>query len=121
MDWRFQRTGHTSFFIFDTYAQIFMIVLCWVLLLIGYCLNKKKPLLFKKHMGKFFTFVHKVHEISILYISITTLLEWIYFDASSLERWLSFGFCLLMNIYFLIYELYIYYDMIKYPAAVIGS
>ena len=72
-------------------------------------------------MGKFFTFVHKVHEISILYISITTLLEWIYFDASSLERWLSFGFCLLMNIYFLIYELYIYYEMIKYPAAVIGS
>ena len=61
LEWRFQRTGHTSFFIFDSYAQIFMIVLCWILLLIGYCINKKKPLLFKKHMGKFFTFVHKVH------------------------------------------------------------
>ena len=61
VDWRFQRTGHTSFFIFDCYIQIFMIVLCWLLLLIGYCMNKKKPLLFKKHMGKFFSFVHKVH------------------------------------------------------------
>ena len=72
-------------------------------------------------MGKFYTFVHKVHEISILYISLTTLLEWIYFDANSVERWVSFGLCLLMNLYFLVYELYIYYDMIKYPVATIGS
>ena len=52
---------------------------------------------------------------------INSLLEWLYFDGSSVERWLSFGFCILMNIYFLVYELYIYYDMIKYPVAVIGN
>lgn len=121
VEWRFQRTGHTSFFIFDSYAQIFMIVLCWVLVLIGYCVNKHKPLLFKKHMGKFYSFLHKVHEICILYLMITTLLEWIYFDSSSVERWLSLSFSILFNLYFLAYELYIYYDMIKYPSAVIGS
>ena len=83
IEWRFQRTGHTSFFIFDSYGVIILICFCWLLLLIGYCLNKHKPLLFKKHMGKFYTFLHKVHEISILYIMLTTIMEWIYFDANS--------------------------------------
>lgn len=100
---------------------IFLILFCWLLVIIGYCVNKHKPLLFKKHMGKFFTFMHKVHEISILYIMLHTLLEWLYFSTSSLERWLSLGFCILVNIYFLMYELYIYYDMIKYPVAMIGN
>ncbi len=100
---------------------IFLILFCWLLMIVGYCVNKHKPLLFKKHMGKFFTFMHKVHEISILYIMLHTLLEWLYFTTDSLERWLSLGFCLLINIYFLMYELYIYYDMIKYPVAMIGN
>lgn len=49
------------------------------------------------------------------------MLEWIYFDAASLQRWLSFGSCIFFNIYFLLYQLYIYYDMINYPSAVIGN
>jgi hypothetical protein len=72
-------------------------------------------------MGKFFTFVHKVHEISIMYIMLSTIMEWLYFNGNSIERWLSLGFCILVNVYFLIYELYIYYDMIKYPVAMIGN
>lgn len=98
-----------------------MILFCWILLGIGYCLNKHKPLLFKKHMGKFYTFLHKVHEISILYIMLATIMEWLYFDSNYMERWLSLGFCILVNVYFLIYELYVYYDMIKYPVAVVGN
>lgn len=69
----------------------------------------------------FYSFTLKVHEITIFYISLSTLLEWIYFDAASVQRWISFGLCLLFNVYFLCYELYIYYDMINYPAAVIGN
>lgn len=89
-------------------------------MLVAYCLNRRKPLLFKKHMGKFYTFLHKVHEISILYAMLATILEWLYFQ-SSFQRWMSFGFCLVFNIYFLVYELYCYYDMMKYPAAAIGN
>lgn len=84
LEWRFLRTGHTSFFIFDTYGVIFLILFCWLLVLIGYCANKHKPLLFKKHMGKFYTLVIKAHQISILYIMLHTLLEWIYFDSNYL-------------------------------------
>ncbi len=61
IQWRFLRTGHTSFFIFDTYGVIFLVIFCWLLLIIGYCANKHKPLLFKRHVGKFYSFVHKVH------------------------------------------------------------
>ena len=95
--------------------------LSWVLMLIGYCLNKKKPLLFKKHMGKFYTFLHKVHEIAILYIMLNTMLEFMYFEGNSTQRWISLIFCLVFNIYFLAYELYCYYQMIKYPTAIIGN
>lgn len=75
----------------------------------------------KKVQMAFYSFTLKVHEISIFYISLSTLLEWIYFDAASLQRWISFGLCMLFNFYFLCYELYIYYDMINYPAAAIGN
>jgi hypothetical protein len=34
---------------------------------------------------------------------------------------ISMIICVFFNVYFLIYELYIYYDMIKYPIAEIGS
>ena len=44
-----------------------------------------------------------------------------YFEPSSMERWISLGLCILFNIYFLAYELYIYYDMINYPLAQIGN
>lgn len=64
---------------------------------------------------------HKVHEVSIMYIMLSTILQWFYFDTNSLERWLSLAFCIIVNVYFLIYELYIYYDMIKYPVAQIGN
>jgi hypothetical protein len=60
VNWRFQRTGHTSFFIFDCYINIFMIVFCWMLVIIGQCVIKKKKL-FKKHMGKLYSLLHKVH------------------------------------------------------------
>jgi len=51
----------------------------------------------------FYSFTIKVHEITIFYISLTTLLEWIYFDAASLERWISLGMCIFFNVYFLFY------------------
>lgn len=74
IEWRFARTGHTSFFIFDVYPILALIGVSWILLIISYCINKHKPLLFKQHVGKFYTFVHKVHEVSLMYIVLATIL-----------------------------------------------
>lgn len=49
------------------------------------------------------------------------MLEFIYFDPSSAIRIVSFSICIIFNIYFFGYEIYIYYDMIKYPMVLIGT
>lgn len=45
------------------------------------------------------------------------IVEYIYFEPTSAQRFISAGICALFNIYFVLYELYIYYDMLKYPLA----
>jgi hypothetical protein len=49
------------------------------------------------------------------------MMEWMYFDAASGSRWISFIICLTFTLYFVGFELYVYYDMIKYPEAFIGN
>jgi hypothetical protein len=34
--WRYQRTGHSSFFLYDAYIPIAVISFCWILLLLAY-------------------------------------------------------------------------------------
>jgi hypothetical protein len=100
--------------------NIFLIVLCWVLVFLGKCCINHK-LKHKNILGSFYSLTHKIHEISIFYITLATILEWLYFDLGSVERWVSFGLCIGFNTYFFIYQLYIYYDMIGYPLAHIGN
>lgn len=70
---------------------------------------------------KYWTVLHKIHEASILYVTIAMIMEWMYFDAASGARWLSFIICFAFTLYFVGYELYVYHDMIKYPEAFIGN
>lgn len=50
-----------------------------------------------------------------------SIVEFIYFQPTSSERIISAIVCVVFNIYFIIYELYIYYDMMRYPLAEIGN
>lgn len=119
MYWRFQRTGQTSFFIYDCYMPVFLIILCWILLFIAYkCQHMHWH---ARHAGKIFSATHKIHEISLLYILMASIVEFTYFETTSLQRFVSAGICAVFNLYFIIYELYIYYDMLKYPMAEIGN
>lgn len=38
--WRFHRTGQSSFFIYDVYIPLLLIVICWITVLIGYILRR---------------------------------------------------------------------------------
>ena len=119
MYWRFQRTGQTSFFIYDCYLPVLLLIFCWISLLILYKINKTKW--YARHASKIYSAVHKIHEISILYVTMASIVEFIYFQPTSLQRFISAGVCIIFNIYFVVYELYIYYDMLKYPLAEIGN
>lgn len=121
MYWRYHRTGQSSFFIYDVYIPLLLIGICWTLALVTYFLRKQDKNAFKTVEGKYFTVLHKLHEVVILYVTMAMMMEWMYFDAASGERWISFIICISFTIYFVGYELYVYYDMIKYPEAFIGN
>lgn len=56
-----------------------------------------------------------------MYVTMAMMLEWLYFDAGSLVRWVSLIVCLTFTCYFIGYHLFIYYDMMDYPSAAIGN
>lgn len=45
--WRYQRTGHSSFFIYDLYIPLLLISICWILALVAYCMRKSDKTAFK--------------------------------------------------------------------------
>jgi hypothetical protein len=119
MYWRFQRTGQTSFFIYDCYVPVLLIALCWTLLLVAHKCKHRRW--YPRHAAKIFSATHKVHEISLMYITMASIVEFIYFKPSSAQRVISAALCALFNVYFVVYELYLYYDMLRYPLAEIGN
>jgi len=72
-------------------------------------------------MAKVYSIFHKLHEITIFYLSMGLVLEWVYFDSTSTLRIISLIVCLLFNKYYLIYQLYVYYDLISYPTLQLGT
>jgi len=75
--WRFQRTGQTSFFIFDVYLPAFLIAVCWIGVIVSICCKKKRW--YTSFSIKLFPIVHKIHEITLMYVTIAIILEFIYF------------------------------------------
>lgn len=100
IDWRFQRIGASSFFIYDVYIPLILIFTCWTLAIIAYYCRKSDKNAFKKLEPKFWTITHKIHEVCILYVTLAMMLEWMYFDAGSFERWISFIICGTFTVYF---------------------
>jgi hypothetical protein len=77
MFWRFQRTGQTSFFIYDVYIPVFLIMLCWIGLIVAHCSKKKRWYL--SYASKLYSAIHKIHEISLMYVTMAAIVEFIYF------------------------------------------
>ena len=120
--WRFARTGQSSFFLYDAYVPVFIIALCWVGALIAHVLKTRYGYKFSAAVeAQCCTLWHKAHEMVMLYVTMAMMLEWLFFDAASFERWFSLFVCLAFSFYFIAYELYVYYEMMRYPEAVIGS
>lgn len=121
-DWRFKRAGFSTFFIIDIYLQIILIVVSWLLLLLFVKgIFRKNPT--HPHVRKMFMIFHKIHEISLMYVTIALVLEWLYFQKQQegTYRWVSLAVCVMLLVYFLVYELYIYYDMFQYPEAHVNT
>jgi len=116
--WRFSRAGFSTFFIFDCYMQAILILGSWLLVLIGSCIQRK---VHRNIMDRIWSIFHRFHEITLFYLSIGLVLEWTYFDSSSFLRILSLSACLLFNLYYLCYQLYVYYQLVPLPYLQLGS
>ena len=117
--WRFERTGWSTYFVLDTLLQVIAILFCWIVLGIAKCRYKKHP--YHKNVGRAYTIFHKIHEISILYVTISLILEWVFSSGTSGLRWGSFFVSCVLMIYFLVYTLHMYYDLFQYPSAHINT
>lgn len=81
--WRYQRTGHSTFFLYDAYIPMMLICILWLIGLIVYVGRRWHNAAFVKAEGCFFSFMYKMHEGVIIYLTTATVLEWMHFDAAS--------------------------------------
>lgn len=56
---------------------MFLIIICWVLMIVAHLCKDK--IWYPNYAGKLFSAVHKVHEISIMYVTMAAIVEFIYF------------------------------------------
>lgn len=71
MYWRFHRTGFTTFFIYDCYAQMLLIALSWLLVIVARCLENKAR---QGTISKLYSLFHSLHEITIFYLALALVL-----------------------------------------------
>jgi hypothetical protein len=116
--WRYQRAGFTTIFLIDCYMQLFLLVLCWLLVLGGRKLSAKCKV---NCMPKIYPFFHAIHELLTFYFAMGLVLELMYFEPSSALQLASLALAVAANLYLLAYTLYIYYGFMRYPLMEVGT
>jgi hypothetical protein len=126
-NWRFTRTGHSSYFVFDTYLVLGLLVLSW-LVIAGVRLFHSRMTSQKRSI--FYTVLHRVHEFGLFYISLSVALEWLTFskklsdsgqNSNFVYAYASFGVSIFAVLYYLAYEMYVYYRIIPFGSTEAGS
>ena len=122
--WRLTRTGHTGYFIIDTYMQCGLLVMCWMALAAVKCYDirsAKKLRTNKKSI--LFNIVHKVHEIAIFYVGLTVAFEAVLFSRHPAApiKYASILVSSLAIVYFLAYHTYIFYRLVPYARVELQS
>ena len=95
---------------FDTYLQLGLLLFCWIMIFALQVFKKRFPRL----IGFGYTFLHRVHEISLFYVWIGIILEWMNFDANEDYRVASLCMSIVATLYFMIYQVYVFYRIIPY-------
>lgn len=101
-----------------------MIGLSWLLCLVVLVYKKKckpKASTLWKFKARVMAFFHKVHEVSFFYLVLSGLIEYRNLDTSNYLHTLSMVFASFFLFYYLVYELKVFYDLINYPNAKIGT
>lgn len=113
-EFRFRRTGFTNVFILDCYTQILLIMVCYIVLIACVCMAKRSKK-FEQTLPYLYTILNALHEISLMYFTLTIMFEFVYFDTSKTIRYVSAIVAILVAVYYLIYQVYRYHDIMDFP------
>lgn len=91
-----------------------MIALCYVLLIGCICLGKYSTK-FKQTRRHLYSILTALHEISLMYFTLTIMFEFEYFTTTKTIRWVSMIICVLVTVYYLLYHTYRYYELMEFP------
>lgn len=113
--------------LFDCYLMVLLLVASWlVLLMVKLCAHR----LHINTRSIFYNALHKIHEMSLFFITLSVLLDWVTLPTKSSSPqyqgslnyvYASFGLSIVAAIYFLAYEVYIFYRLIPYGSVEAGS
>ena len=98
--------------------QLALLILCWLILVI---LHLTKNKCCSNILGMGYTLLHRIHEVTLFYIWTSALLEWLTFNQHSQYKEVSLALSIVGALYFLIYEIYVFYRLIPYPFAEVAS
>lgn len=118
-EFTFRRTGFSAYFIYDAYWQIFIIIVCYLILALCLLISRYWK---KAHKAERFiqASIAGFHEISVIYFTLTIVFEVVYFNGSRI-KWVSIIICFLVNVYFFLYQLRVYYALLDYPSIPIND
>lgn len=71
--------------------------------------------------GRIMALFHKIHEMSLFYLLLSTVIGFKNYDSSIYLHKVSVAVSCIVLGYYLVYELKIFYDMIPYPQAKINT
>jgi hypothetical protein len=104
-EWRFNRTGHSGFFIFDTYIQLILIVVAWILFVCAKAYEWKNNSNEQsvKVLARVMAFFHKIHEMVLFYLLLSSLVEYKNLDLNTYMHRVSMIVSFAVLAYYLIY------------------
>ena len=106
----------SGYFIYDVYFQVFLLVLCWVLLGVARCCCTHE-----RTVGRMYNIVHTLHYICFYYMWISMLLEWLVFVNEGVLDVVSLGVSIVGLIYFIGYMLWVWGNVMGYYLCRVGS
>jgi hypothetical protein len=72
-------------------------------------------------MARVMVLFHKIHEMALFYLLLSSLIEYQNLDLNSYMHRISMIVSFVVLAYYLIYELKVFYDMAGYPKAIIHT
>lgn len=116
-EYRFRRTGFTNLFLADCYMQIMTIAIMYLVILAFICLGRsdRHGSRFRPALKYLYSAQTSLHEIALMYFTLTVMFEFEYFREGAPIRIVSIAICGIICLYYLVYHVHRYHQLLSLP------